>query len=93
MDDIAGLRAGGMADSVVPGQQRHGTAPHTADPDIIIAVHVQAPRDVKRLAGVAHRRGLGSVGTDHVDGTGGSGRRPHDILEHGLSNELELLDM
>ena len=31
---------------VVPGQQRDGTAPHIADPDVIIAVNVQAPRDI-----------------------------------------------
>ena len=49
VDDIAGLRAGGMPLRVVPGQQRHGTAPHIADPDVIIAVHIHAPRDVYRL--------------------------------------------
>ena len=43
VDDIAGLGAGRMSGGVVPGQQRGGTTPHIADPDIIIAVHVQAP--------------------------------------------------
>src|SRR6516165_8867732 len=90
VDDIAGLRAGRMPSGVVPGQQHGRTTPHIADPNVIIAVDVQAPRDVERLAGT-HRRELGAIRTDHVDLAGGPPRWAFDVLNHMVSNELELL--
>src|SRR5271156_904402 len=91
VDDVASLGAGGMPFGVVPGQQRRGTSPHVADPDVIIAVHVQPPRDAFRRASEALRRGLSAIGTDHIDRTCDSRRWSHDVLNHSLRDELELL--
>src|SRR5215472_7625427 len=60
-------------------------------PDVIIAIDVQAPRDAFGGAGEAFRGGLGAIGTDHIDRTGDTRRRAFDILNHMVSNELELL--
>src|SRR5215813_12231688 len=60
-------------------------------PDVIIAIDVQAPRDAFGGAGEASRGGLGAIGTDHIDRTGDTRRRAFDVLNHMVSNELELL--
>src|SRR5262249_12185402 len=91
VDDIAGLRAGPMSSGVVPGQQRGRTTPHIADPNIIIAVHVHTPRDAFGGAGEAFRGRLSAIGTDHIDRTGDARRWAFDVLNHMVSNELELL--
>src|SRR5262249_19460757 len=70
VDDIARLRPGRMPSGVVPGQQRGRTTPHIADPNVIIAVNVQAPRDAFGGAGEAFWSGLSTIGTDHIDRTG-----------------------
>ncbi len=74
-----------------PASSVDGTAPHIADPDVIIAVHIDAPRDAFRRAGEALRRGLGAIGTDHVDRPVIAAAGSHDVLDHGLRDELELL--
>ena len=91
MDHIASLGARWVALGVVPGQQGGGTTPHVADPDVIIAVHIDAPREADRRAGEALRRWLCAIRTDHVDLTGDACRWPHDVLERGISEDLELL--
>src|ERR1700730_12419304 len=58
MDDIAGLGVRGMALRLAPGHQHYTTTPKAADPDVVIAVDVQAPRYIDRpAAGEAQRRG------------------------------------
>src|SRR5215813_4593269 len=91
VDDIGGLRAGRMPSGVVPGQQRGRTTPHIANPNVIIAVDVQAPRDAFGRTGEAFRGRLGAIGTDHIDRTGNARRWAFDVLNHMVSNELELL--
>src|SRR5262245_64563341 len=63
-----------MPSGVVPGQQRGRTIPHIADPNVIIAVDVQAPRDAFGGAGEAFRGRLSAIGTDHIDRTGDARR-------------------
>src|SRR5271166_5803536 len=74
VDDIAGLGPRWVPLRVYSGQQNDTTTARrkVADPDVVIAVNVQAPRYIDcPAAGVALRRGLGAVGTDHIDHAGG----------------------
>src|SRR5262249_57279951 len=66
VDDIAGLRAGRMPSGVVPGQQRGRTTPHIADPNVIIAVDVQAPRDAFGGGGGTFPGRVGGLRTGHI---------------------------
>jgi uncharacterized coiled-coil protein SlyX len=60
VDDIAGLRTCGMALRIGPGHEHHATrtSPKDADPDVVIAVDVQSPRDID----LAARRRVSSRG-------------------------------
>src|SRR5271165_3350013 len=89
VDNIAGLGASRVPLRVYAGQQNDATTARrkVADPYVVIAVNVQAPRYIDRAAaGVALRRGLGAVGTDHIDHAGG-----FRVLQHGSAEDLELL--
>ena len=75
MDDIAGLRARRMALSVAPGHERTQW-PHMLPTQTSSLPSTFKPHGMLRLAGETHRRGLGAIGADHVDGAGGRAAAP-----------------
>src|SRR5262249_25075037 len=76
-----------MAFRLGPSHQHHATTLKVADPNVVIAVDIQAPRYIDRPAtGEPSRRRLGAVGTNHADQPG-----RFRVFQSGSTHDPKLL--